>query len=49
VASPGKQMLDSDRVLMKANLMLSKTIRKDYEHGDEIKYIDDVNKEVISI
>lgn len=35
-----------DRALMKANLILSKTIPKNYEHGEEIKYIDDINQEV---
>jgi len=47
VASQGIHFLENDRAMMKANLILSKTIPKNYEHNDEIKYIEDMNKGVI--
>jgi hypothetical protein len=36
----------TDRALIKANLVLNKTIPKDFEHTDEIKYLDEVYNDV---
>lgn len=46
--SPGKaRIIDSNRAMLKANLILSKTIPKDYEHKEEIRYIDNMNTGVV--
>lgn len=45
--SPNLHKTCDDRALIKANLVLSKTIPKDYEHNEEIKYLDDLNQDVI--
>lgn len=39
----------TDRALIKANLVLNKTIPKNFEHTDEIKYLDEVYNDVKKI
>jgi len=37
---------NQDRALMKANLILTKTIPKNYEHKEEIKFLENQNQGV---
>jgi hypothetical protein len=46
VQKPKLAKFETSRTMMKANLILAKTIPKNYEHVDEIRYLDEVNNEV---
>ncbi len=47
MSSPKRNLGDENsRAMMKANLILSKTIPKEFEHTEEIKYLQEYNNMV---